>query len=175
MFKKVGVFIVLKFRTCKYKSASSVGLWLMIKGSSVGILRFRNCWRRCSVAVPSVFSSIFRDWFPWRTLAVVQILHYIHVDRFLFKSVKWLVDWDCLQNFFLYECTGLTYATNTKLDKFICSKRVFENLYTCTICCFYKTYELRKLFYAFTWYPWLLFSITCFGRHVISRLSGGED
>lgn len=123
MFKKVGVFIVLKFRTCEYKS---VGLWLMIKGSSVGIIRFRNCWRTCSVAVPSVFSSIFPDRFPWRTLAVVQILHYIHVERFLFKSVKWLVDWDCLQNFFLYVWTRLPYATNTKLDKFICSKRVLK-------------------------------------------------
>lgn len=105
MFKKVGVFIVLKIRTCGYKSASSAGLWLMNKGSSVGILRFRNCTRTCSVAVPSVFSSIFRDRFPWRTLAMVQILHYIHVDRFLFKSVKWLVDWDCLQNVFrMYVC-----------------------------------------------------------------------
>lgn len=128
MFKKVGVFIVLKFWTCGYKSPSSAGLWLMNKGSSVGILRFRNCTRTCSVAVPSVFSSIFRDRFPWRTLAVVQILHYIHVDRFLFKSLKWLVDWDCLQNICMYVCmyTGLPYATNTKLNKFICSKRILK-------------------------------------------------
>lgn len=128
MFKKVGVFIVLKFWICGYKSASSAGLWLMNKGSSVGILRFHNCRRTCSGAVPSVFSSIFRDWLPWRTLAVVQILRYIHVDRFLLKSVKWLVDWDCLQNVFLNVCmyTGLTYATNTKLDQFICSKRVLK-------------------------------------------------
>lgn len=174
MLKKVGVFIVLKFWTCEYKSASSAGLWLMNKGSSVGILRFRNCRRTCSVAVPSVFSSIFRDWFPWRTLAVVQILHFILVDRFLFKSVKWLVDWDCLQNVFLYVYRA-TIRNQHKTGQIYMIEKGFGNLYTYSICCFYKTYELWKLFYAFTWYPWLLFSITCFGRHVIPRVSGGED
>lgn len=68
-----------------------------------------------------------------------------------------------------------TIRNQHKTGQIYMLEKGFENLYTCSICCFYKTYELWKPFYAFTWYPWLLFSITCFGRHVIPRLSGGED
>lgn len=105
MFKKVVVFIVLKFWTCGYNSASFASLWLINKGCSVDILRFRNCWRTCAVAVPSVFSSIYRDWFPRRTLAVVQLLHYIHVDRFIFKSVSgWWIGIVYKISFCVYVC-----------------------------------------------------------------------
>lgn len=155
MFKKVGVFIVLKFWTCGYKSASSASLWLMNKGSSVGILRFRNCRRTCAVAVPSVFSSIFRDWFPWRTLAVVQILHYLTCRPISFQECELVgglgLFTKCVSVCMYVYTYRATIHNQHKTGHIYMLEKGFENPRTCSICCFYKTYELRKRFYAFTW------------------------